>query len=779
MLYVDLIEGSPYRNFPGTPGSVKADLNQETESSKRHLNIVRKDLHRDLSIPDSLKLPSLNLLFHYILGENVPNSEFLKINSKLLDHVYFVKREKYHDGVIFLINDKDKPFLKADEIRAEMNPMLNKIFEHYPDLGKIITIPLKVDSLTDVLKILDTKSKTKRERYNKAAMLQSKLEIGTSQTLYPEHKKNYPNHVKLVLSKFFEEFKQLEQISHPDFDLFVYEVNKGKPLIIDFQDRSNPLIPKQTVNPDKSPKEKYIADLKHLYKDAPILQISTDAQRDLGENFQIGDYQELSSKQKSSSKADPDTLIRKILISASVDNNLYSLELNGKAQDITEISDNPYLKELKTRFENFLPEKTSDRGEKIIQALFEHLGVKTQLMSSNPGHRYDLKLEMDKTTTHPSPLQLLRNNSSKILVEIKASRDDYPSIRSLTVNQATRFQNLPKDQTAIVAKVILNDSNKHPFINVEEIFKDYPPKFIENEDGFAVLKPDLEKSKDRHSPYFKIYLLTFKELQGRYQSGKLKAPATISQLELSINLNEVKDKIAESKGKEIDLRTLGPNVGELERGIYFNNLKKLRNIEQELGKVNNFKNYADGGFAKTFAARSSLREQRQDIMKKLLITQLTKNNSESHSELIEYYSPCLTKLPHITTGNRGIDDNIFIFRKKDTGEIKPYEIMCFSPADPVQQYTQDHLSNRNIFDSSDDDDISRLSVIMAFYDGKNKIHLFKEDLPKKVLERLSSFEDLNDVKRGVHYIKKGSLFKSVEPLGLHVIPKAMIKHSFA
>ncbi|MFZ4085119.1 MAG: hypothetical protein ACOYK1_06245 [Vampirovibrionia bacterium] len=658
MLYVDLIEGSPYRDFPGTPGSAKAYLNQKTEATSKNQ------------------------------GTRKPEAELVK-------HL-----------------------LKCLSVKSSLNS----------------------------------------------------------------------NHLEFILSKFFEKFKKLKQISHPDFDLFVYEVNKGKPLIIDFQDRSNPLIPKQTANSGKSPKGQYIAELQKRYQDAPILKISTDAQIDLGKDFQIGDYKESSSEQescskkKSSSKADPDTLIRKILISASVDNNLYSLELNGKAQDITEISDNPYLKELKTQFENFLPEKTGDRGEKIIQALFEHLGVKTQLMSSNPGHRYDLKLEIDKTTTHPSPLQLLRNNSSKILVEIKASRDDYPSIRSLTVNQATRFQNLPKDQTAIVAKVILNDNSEHPCTNIEEIFTDYPPKFIENEDGFAVLKPDLEKSKDRHSPYFKIYLLTFKELQGKYQSGQLKAPATISQLELSINLNEVKDKIAESKGKEIDLRTLGPNVGELERGIYFNNLKKLRNIEQELRKVNNFKNYADGGFAKTFAARSSLREQRQDIMKKLLITQLTKNNSESHSELIEYYSPCLTKLPHITTGNRGIDDNIFIFRKKDTGEIKPYEIMCFSPADPVQQYTQDHLSNRNIrniFDSSDDDDISRLPVIMAFYDGKNKIHLFKEDLPKKVLNTLSSFEDLNDVKRGVHYPKKGSLFKSFKPIGLHVIPEAMIKHSFA
>jgi hypothetical protein len=736
--------------------------NQETELSKKQLNTELRHLQKGLSIPDSLKLPSLNLLFHYISGENAPNSEFLKINSKLLDHVYFVKREKYHDGVIFFINDNDKPSLETDEIKAEMNPMLNRIFEHYPDLGKIITIPIKMDSLTDVLKILNTKPKTETERDTRVAMLQSKLEVGTSQTLYPQHKKNYSNHIELVLSKFFKKFKKLEQISHPDFDLFVYNLNKEKlKLIIDFQDRSNPLIHKQT---DQSViKEQLIADLKRRYKDAPILKISTHAEKDLGENFQIGDYQE------SSSKTDP-----KISISASVNNNLYSLELNGKAENITEITDNAYFKELKTQSESFLPEKTGDKGERIVEALFKHLGAKTELMSSKPGHRYDLKLEMNKATTHSSPLQLLQNSSSEILVEIKTSKDDYPSIRSLTINQAIRFQNLHKNQTAIIAKVILNDNSEHPFTKVEEIFKDYPPKFIENENGFAVLKPDLEKSKDRHSPYSKIYLFTFEELQGNYPSGELKAPATISQLELSINLNEVKDKIAKSKGKEIDLRTLSPNVTGLERGIYFNNLKKLQKTEQELSKVNSFKNSANVGFAKTFADRSNLRKQRQDIMKNLLITQLTKNNPLSNLELIEYCSPSLgspTKRPRITTSNPDINENIFVFKDKRTGEIKPYEIMFFSPADPVQQYTQDHLSNRNIFDDLE------LPVRVAFYDN-NKIYLFKEDLPKKVLKRLLGFEDLNDVKKGVHYIKD-SLFKSLEPIALHLKPGAMLKHSFA
>jgi hypothetical protein len=719
---------------------------------------------QDLSIPDSLKLPSLNLLFEYVSGESASSDEFLKIDSQLLDHVYFVKRDKSHDGVIFLINYKDKQPLEADKITADINPMLNRIFEHYPDLGKIITIPIKVDSLTDVLKILNEKSKTVTERDNRAAMLQSKLEIGTSQTLYPEHKKNYSNHIELILSKFFKKFKKLEQISHPDFDLFVYNLGKEKlKLIIDFQDRSNPLRHKQTKSMIK---ERRIADLKHRYKDAPILKISTHAQRDLGENFQIEDYLE------SISKTDP-----KISMLASVSNNLYSLELKGKAQDITAISDNAYFKELKTQFESFLPEKTGDQGERIVEALFKYLGMKTKLMSSNPGHRYDLKLETNKATTNSSPLQLLRNSSPEIFVEIKASKTDYPSIRSLTINQATRFQNLHKGQTAIVAKVILNDNSERPFIKVEEIFKDYPPEFIENEDGFAVLKPDLEKSKDRHSPYSKIYLFTFNELQGKYQSGELKSPATISQLELSINPHEVKNRIAQSQGKGIDLRTLGPDVTELERGVYFNNLKKLRQIEQKLRKVNSFKSYADGGFAKTFAARSDLREERQVIMRELLITQLTKNNPLSNFDLIEYYSPSLARYPHITTNNPDINENIFIFRNKQTGEIKPYEIMCFSPADPVLQCTQDHLSNRNICDDPDDD-ICILPVGVAFYDN-NKIYLFTEDLPKQVIERLSSFKDLNNVKKGVHLGGKDSLFKSLKPIALHLRPEAMLKHSFA
>jgi hypothetical protein len=115
--------------------------NREFQSFKNN-----RPSQKNLSIPDSLKLPSLNLLFEYISGEESAsnNGEFLKIDSKLLDHVYFVKRQKYPDGIIFLINDKDKQSLEPDEITADINPMLNKIFKHYPDLGKIITIPLKV-----------------------------------------------------------------------------------------------------------------------------------------------------------------------------------------------------------------------------------------------------------------------------------------------------------------------------------------------------------------------------------------------------------------------------------------------------------------------------------------------------------------------------------------------------------------------------------------------------------------------------------------------------------
>jgi hypothetical protein len=70
-----------------------------------------------------------------------------------------------------------------------------------------------------------------------------------------------------------------------------------------------------------------------------------------------------------------------------------------------------------------------------------------------------------------------------------------------------------------------------------------------------------------------------------------------------------------------------------------------------------------------------------------------------------------------------------------------------------------------------------LPARVAFYDD-NKIYLFKEDLPKKVLKRLAEFKDLNNVKKGVHYIE-GGIFESIEPIGLQVKPKAMLKHSFA
>jgi hypothetical protein len=70
-----------------------------------------------------------------------------------------------------------------------------------------------------------------------------------------------------------------------------------------------------------------------------------------------------------------------------------------------------------------------------------------------------------------------------------------------------------------------------------------------------------------------------------------------------------------------------------------------------------------------------------------------------------------------------------------------------------------------------------LPARVAFYDD-NKIYLFKEELPKKVLKRLAEFKDLNNVKKGVHYIE-GGIFESIEPIGLQVKPKAMLKHSFA
>jgi hypothetical protein len=193
--------------------------------------------------------------------------------------------------------------------------------------------------------------------------------------------------------------------------------------------------------------------------------------------------------------------------------------------------------------------------------------------------------------------------------------------------------------------------------------------------------------------------------------------------------------------------------------------------------VNNHQHFASEGFAKTFMDRDKLRNEREEIMKKLLITQLRINNPFPNLELTEYYSPS-KEVPSIRTSNPDINKNIFVFKNKKTGEIKPYEIMFFSKADPVQQCTLDRLSNRIISnDSNDENDISKLPVRVAFYDGNNKIHVLKEDLPEEVLERLGEFKDLKNVRKGVHD-PKDNLFK-FEPIALHLRPEIMLNHSFA
>jgi hypothetical protein len=704
----------------------------------------------------------LNLLTRYISGSS-QELKRIDIDRDAAVDCVLQKRPEYGDGIIFCINHGNQQSLKPSEIKSKIAPVVNKIFEKDPELGKIIIIPLKVDSLSDVLKILKNQPKTKEERDARVALVQSKLKIGASQTLYPEHKKNYSNHVELVLRNLFTEFKKIEQISREYCDLFVYVLNEeNQKLIVDLRDASKPVTQKEAVN--SAMRKQLITALQDRYKDAPLLKISTNAQKDLHENFQIEDYEVLGSKKTP-----------ELYISAMTDKGLYNLRLNGKREIIKEITDSKYFQDLKTKFENFLPEDIGDRGEKITEALFKHFGANTELMSSKPGHRYDLKIHVDKNTN--SPLKLLQDSPHEIHAEIKTSKDDSPSIRNLTINQVTRFQELRKNKIAVIAKVVLNDNAEHSFIKTEEIFKDYPPKFIENENGFAVLKPDPEISKDLHSPYSKIYLFTFDALQGKNKDGKLKAPATISKLELSVNLKEVETKIAESKGKVIDLNTLGSNATDSEKARYFNNFQILREIEQKLTKVNNHQHFASEGFAKTFMYRDELRKEREETMKKLFIAQLTSNNPFPNLELIEYYSPSLKKVPSITTSNPDINKNIFVFKNKETGEIKPYEIMFFSQADPVQQCTLDRLSNRNISNDSNGNDISKLPVRVAFYDGKDKIHVLKEDLPEKVLERLGAFKDLKNVRKGVHD-PEDNLF-TIEPIALHLRPEIMLNHSFA
>ena len=746
---------------------------EAAENLYKELRKIRKEL---LEIPDSLKLPSLSLLFNYISGSN---EEPLKINSKLSDHVYFVKRNE-HDGIIFLISDKNQS-LKADEIQAEIAPEVNKIFKEYPELGKIITIPLKmkVDSLTDVLETLNKKPKTEAKKDEKPKIeakrdervesLKSKLEIGSSQTFYPEHKKNYPNHVELVLSKFFEKFKKIERVSRPDFDLFVYNLNKQQNLIVDFQDRSQSLT---STNNQSDSKEQHIAALKRRYRDAPVLEITTDGKKEgLGEKFQIEYYKKLGPTRS--------------LIAASTDSNLYDLRLEGAPKSLTKITENSGLQNLTTKFKNRLPENPGARGEKIIEALFNHWGAETKVMSSNPKHSYDLEVKINKATANSSPLKLLQKNSSsnEIPIEIKTSRDDdSSSIRNLTINQVYSL----REGKGLVAKVVVNgvnDNAKDSFMTAEEIFEAYPYKVVENEDGFAVLTPDLEKSRDQHSPYSKIYLFTFNELQGRDESGELKAPATISKLKLSIDLEAVKAKIAQSEGiKQIDLSRLGKvtentHIDEMTilEETYFDNLKKLRAIEQSLGKANDREYFKTHGLAETFAHRGDLRERLEKVMKELMITQF--KNNHPNLKLIQYYSaPFLDQRPPVRTDNPETNENIFILQDKQTGKIEPCEIMCFSPKHSFRECTLDSLISRDIY-GNNKDAAYKLPVQVAFYNGNNTIYLLEQELlPQKALESLAKWEDLNDVRRGTYMGAKGSIWKDIKPIATHLRSERMFKH---
>ena len=717
-----------------------------------------REIQRQLSIPENLRLPSVDLLFNFISGINLGSS--VKLDGDF-NHAYLSKRPKYADGLIFLINAEQH----TDSVHKTLDNLVAEQFRLNPDFGKILSISLKTDSLTDILASLAVKPKTASERDSILKKIKTHLEIGATKTFYPPHKKYYENHIELIMSKLFKSgFKRLERISKRDLDLFIYQINHNKHLILDFEDLS------RSASSPAQLKEEILADLQKRYPCSVILELKSRADKPIGHDLLIADYEKHNIKKTS-----------EIHLAAYTSDNFYQLKLKASKPELKSLMDNEFFAELETEYENYLPEANALRGEKILAALFTHLNTEAELMSQKPGHRYDIKVRNKEGLK--SPLKLLNKSKEEILLEVKTAIDDYPSIRSLTVNQALRFNNLKKNQQAIVAKLVLSDlpaTKREERIKIDDLFKNYPPKLIENEDGFALLKPDLSKSKDRYSLYNKIYLFDFNELKSKTHSSEtLSSPATISHLKLSLNVKALREKILKAKGKEIDLSKLPRDVSDLERAAYFTNLKKLKSVENSLKSLNNNEAFNENGFAAVFTKRNSLIEERTELMQNLLITQLRKNSPFPNLQLSEFPSRLNPSLrSSFTTVNPDVNEHIFVFKHRQTGEIKPYELMFFSEADPSLKLTQSHLLDRDINFLEGSDPLS-LPVRIVFYDAKaNKMHLIKESLPEKLIKNLAEeFSDLSNVKKGVHYIKD-SLFRSIEPISLHLRPEKMLRHSF-
>lgn len=731
-------------------------LREEPSLSAEQLIEEYRQTQRHLSIPLDLRLPSVDSLFQLISGTGPSNS--MKLDSEF-NHAYFTKRPKYADAVVYLINAR--PQLASESGRESLEKLINQQFKANQDLEKILMIPLETPSLTDLLASLKTHSASKLGAAKTIETLKAALNIGTTEKFYPPHKKYYENHIELIMSKLFKTgFKHLERLSSKNIEFFVYNINHNQHLISSVEDASL----------QSTSGKEILEDLKKRYPKAITLEAKFRADRPVGNDLQIGDYKRFTSKKQD-----------ELHLAAFTDNNFYQLRLKGATDEFKSLTNTDFFTDLKSEFDNYLPETNSLRGEKIIEALFSHLNTDVKPMSQNPGHRYDIKVTRKNNAL--SSLKLLNKGKDELLVEVKSALDDYPSIRSLTVNQATRFNNLKKSQQAIIAKVILNDFDKLSAnkSTVEDLFKDYPPRIIVNEEGFTVLKPDLIKSKDAKAPYTKIYLLDYSDLKSSKGShGDMSSPATISHLNLSFNLKAVQEKILKSKGQEIDLSKVDASLPDLERAAYFTNLKKLKDLELKLKTVNQDKAFREEGFAAIFTQRNSLRDERTGLMQDLLITQLRHNNPFPNLRLREFpsrFNPALRS--SFTAANPDINEHVFVFEHKKTGEIKPCEIMFFSEADPALKFTLSHLIERDI-SALDGSESLPMPIRLAFYDSKtNKIHLFKESLPEKLLNNLAKeFRDLAKVKQGTHYIKD-SLFKSLEPVALHIRPERMLEHAFS
>lgn len=223
-----------------------------------------------------------------------------------------------------------------------------------------------------------------------------------------------------------------------------------------------------------------------------------------------------STPKFNSMKSSRNSKIKKEQIEISLEdekNSKAKIEIIGKKAILQKLIDTNAIRE---EMERDLSHKSGKAGEQITKQLFRVLGA--YVMDKTRGaHPFDLQIEQGSISDNL--WQILSPNNHKLALEVKSSKYVSPSISYVTINQLSYFTDTIKGRNSeeiepIIVKVNLGDD--FSLTEVATIFKDYPPTITQKENSI-VIKPDLERSKDKKSPYKKIVLINFNKLKEKAQ----------------------------------------------------------------------------------------------------------------------------------------------------------------------------------------------------------------------------------------------------------------------